>query len=107
MFWFPPWRTCRVSGSNRGPELVVDLKEESHSKDTRRSSGSAIVLAIVEGELLIGEDLMPPLREKSVERISSHNIEKLVVTIEKRLLCVTFLDHVQASFDWTSCVFNS
>jgi hypothetical protein len=68
---------------------------------------STVILAVEEGELLVGEDLMTMLGEKSVEGVSSHNIEKLIVTMEKRFLRVTFLEHVQASFDWTSCVSNT
>ena len=88
-------------------DLVVDLKQESHGEHARRSRRSTVILAIEKRELLVIEDLVMMLGEKSVERISSHNIEKLIVTIEKRLLCVTFLEHVQASFDWTSCVSNT
>ena len=88
-------------------DLVVDLKQEFHGEHARRSRRPAVILALEKGELLVAEDLVTALGEKSVEGISSHNIEKLIITIENRLLCVTFFEHIQASFDWTSCVSNT
>ena len=79
-------------------DLVVDLQEKAQGQETRCNRGPTVILAVQEREIIIRENLMTMLAQKTVERLTAHKSEKLTVTIENRLLSIALREHLSPLF---------